>query len=90
MEEVRSPLNSILMNLNFFLTGEQLPTYVCITSWNVRSNIKHYMFAAAYLQFPQVAPVKLVWEQSQMYRFHPSVQLPPCIQGLSWQYPIIL
>lgn len=41
-------------------------------------------------RFPQVAPEKDVWEQSQTYLFQPSVQVPPCMQGWSWQCPGIL
>ena len=43
-----------------------------------------------HLQFPHVAPEKLVCEQSHTYLFHPSVHAPPCIQGRSWQNPTIL
>ena len=46
-----------------------------------------YKISRVFLPFPQVAPEKLVWEQSQINLFHPSVHLPPCIQGWSWHWP---
>ena len=49
-----------------------------------------YVVCFLHLRFPQVAPEKEVCEQSQTYLFQPSVQVPPCMQGWSWQWPGIL
>ncbi|MPC29006.1 hypothetical protein E2C01_022222 [Portunus trituberculatus] len=51
------------------------------------SHYNYFQKSSSHSPFPQVGPTKAVWEQSQMKRPQPSLQVPPCMQGLEEQEP---